>query len=405
MPRADPATPPPVVRPRAGVYVFHMEPETRFPEIGTSIFTVMSELARSSGAVNLGQGFPDFEPPAALVAGTVRAMAQGHHQYAPMHGIQPLREAIAGKIEACHGVKVCPDTEITVTSGASEGILDAVLAVVRPGEEVILLDPAYDAYAPAVLLAGGRTVHVPLDPQDCRVDWERLEAALSTHTRLLVLNTPHNPSGAVWTAGEMARLDALLRDTGTLVLSDEVYEHMVFDGAAHESALRTPGLARRSFVLSSFGKTYHCTGWKVGYCVAPAALTREFRKIHQCNTFSTFTPAQWALAEMIREHPEHHEALGPFLQARRDRFAAGLASTPFRPLPVAGAYFQLVDYSAISDLPDLEFARWLCTERGVATIPLSPFYADPPPDQRLVRLCFAKDDETLEAGLARLREA
>ncbi|CAN5636719.1 pyridoxal phosphate-dependent aminotransferase [soil metagenome] len=381
-----------------------MEIETRFPEIGTSIFTVMSELARSTGAVNLGQGFPDFAPPAPLVEGVTRAMARGYNQYAPTNGIQALREAIAEKTEACHGVRVCPDTEVTVTSGASEGILNAVLGVVRPGDEVILLDPAYDAYGPAVLLAGGTAVHVPLDPRHFRVDWERLEAALSPRTRLLILNTPHNPSGAVWEAGDMARLDALLGDTEILVLSDEVYEHMVFGGASHESVLRTPGLARRSFVLSSFGKTYHCTGWKVGYCVAPAALTREFRKIHQCNTYSTFTPAQWALAEMIRERPEHHEELGSFLETRRDRFAAGLASTRFRPLPVGGGYFQLVDYSAVSDLPDLEFARWLCTERGVASIPLSPFYAEPPDGQRLVRLCFAKDDETLAAGLARLSE-
>jgi methionine aminotransferase len=382
-----------------------MDPETRFPGIGTSIFTLMSELARSTGAVNLGQGFPDFAPPPPLVEGVVRAMAEGRHQYAPMQGIQPLREAIAEKTEACHGVRVCPDTQVTITSGASEGILNAVLAVVRPGDEVILLDPAYDAYGPAVLLSGGRAVHLPLGPRDFRVDWEGLEAALTPRTRLLILNTPHNPSGAVWDAGDMARLDALLEDTEVLVLSDEVYEHMVFEGASHESVLRTPGLARRSFVLSSFGKTYHCTGWKVGYCVAPEPLTREFRKIHQCNTFSTFTPAQWALSEMLREHPEHHEALGPFLEARRDRFATVLEATRFRPLPVAGGYFQLVDYSAISDIPDLEFARWLCTEKGVATIPLSPFYAEPPKDQRLVRLCFAKDDETLEAGLERLGEA
>jgi methionine transaminase len=352
-----------------------MELTTRFPGIGTSIFTVMSELARTTGAVNLGQGFPDFAPPAPLVEGVARAMARGQNQYAPMHGIQPLREAVAEKVAAWHGVQVCPDAEVTVTSGASEGILDAVLAVVRPGDEVILLDPAYEAIS-----SSGRT-------------------------RLLVLNTPHNPSGAVWRAEDMARLDGLLRATDILVLSDEVYEHMVFDGASHESVLRTPGLAERSFVLSSFGKTYHCTGWKVGTCIAPAALTREFRKVHQCNTFSTFTPAQWALAEMIRAHPEHHEGLGAFLEARRDRFAAGLASTRFRPLPVAGAYFQLVDYSRVSDLPDLAFARWLCTEKGVATIPLSPFYAEPPEGQRLVRLCFAKDDETLEAGLARLAEA
>ncbi len=384
-----------------------MDLETRFPDIGTSIFTVMSELARTTGAVNLGQGFPDFAPPAPLVEGLTRAMARGQNQYAPMHGIQPLREAVAEKVAAWHGAQVCPDTEVTVTSGASEGILDAVLAVVRPGDEVILLDPAYDAYGPAVTLAGGHAIHVPLDPEDFQVDWARLEAAISSsgRTRLLVLNTPHNPSGAIWRAEDMARLDGLLRGTDILVLSDEVYEHMVFDGASHESVLRTPGLAERSFVLSSFGKTYHCTGWKVGTCIAPASLTREFRKVHECNTFSTFTPAQWALAEMIRAHPEHHEGLGAFLEARRDRFAAGLASTRFRPLPVAGAYFQLVDYSQVSDLPDLAFARWLCTEKGVATIPLSPFYAEPPEGQRLVRLCFAKDDETLEAGLARLGEA
>jgi methionine transaminase len=381
-----------------------MDLETRFPDIGTSIFTVMSELARSSGAVNLGQGFPDFAPPAPLVEGVARAMARGKNQYAPMQGVEPLREAVAEKVAAWHGVEVCPDTEVTITSGASEGILDAILAVVRPGDEVILLDPAYDAYGPAVTLAGGDAVHVALDPGDFGVDWASLEGALTGRTRLLVLNTPHNPSGAVWQAEDMARLDRLLSGTEVLVLSDEVYEHMVFDGASHESVLRTPGLAERSFVLSSFGKTYHCTGWKVGTCIAPASLTREFRKIHQCNTFSTFTPAQWALAEMIRAHPDHHEGLGSFLEARRDRFAAGLASTRFRPLPVAGGYFQLVDYSGVSDLPDLEFARWLCIEKGVATIPLSPFYAEPPEEQRLVRLCFAKDDETLEAGLARLAE-
>lgn len=376
--------------------------ETKLPKVGTTIFTVMSQLAQQHQAVNLGQGFPDFPVPEALVEALARAMREGRNQYAPMMGIPTLREAIAEKTESCYGYKVCPDSEITVTSGASEAIFDAVLAVVRAGDEVIVLDPCYDCYEPAIDLAGGVCVHVPLDPQDFSVDWELLTAAVTPKTRMIFINSPHNPSGALWTPDDMRRLTELVRGTGILVLSDEVYEHIVFDGVRHESALRYPELAQRSFVISSFGKTYHCTGWKIGYCIAPKALTAEFRKVHQYNTFCSFAPAQWAFAEIVRTQPEHYAGLGAFYQDKRDYFAQSLARTRFKALPVPGGYFQLVDYSAVSDLPDAEFARWLCVEKGVAAVPLSPFYATAPADQRLVRLCFAKNPETLDAASALL---
>ena len=378
--------------------------QTKLPKVGTTIFTVMSQMALAHDAVNLGQGFPDFPVPEALLAALTRAMHEGRNQYAPMAGIAPLREAIADKTLACYGATVCPETEVTITSGASEAIFDAVLAVVRPGDEVIVLDPCYDCYEPAIDLAGGVCVHVPLDPVDFSVDWNRLSAAVGPKTRMIFINSPHNPSGALWAADDMRRLIELTRDTGILVLSDEVYEHIVFDGDRHESALRYPELAERSFVVSSFGKTYHCTGWKIGYCIAPKALTAEFRKVHQYNTFCSFAPAQWAFAEMIRSQPAHYLELGDFYQAKRDHFAAQLARTRFTPLPVPGGYFQLVDYRAISDLPDAEFARWLCMEKGVAAIPLSPFCAAPPEGQRLIRLCFAKNAQTLDAAIARLEQ-
>lgn len=379
-----------------------MSVQTKLPKVGTTIFTVMSQMALQYDAVNLGQGFPDFPVPEALVDALTKAMRDGKNQYAPMMGIPALREAIAEKTEACYGFKACPDSEITVTSGASEAIFDAVLAVVRPGDEVIVLDPCYDCYEPAIDLAGGTCVHVPLHPQDFSVDWERLNAAVTTKTRMIFINSPHNPSGALWTENDIQRLLDLIRDTEILVLSDEVYEHIVFDGVRHESALRYPELAERCFVISSFGKTYHCTGWKIGYCIAPKLLTAEFRKVHQYNTFCSFTPAQWAFAELIRTQPEHYHGLGGFYQEKRDFFAKQLQRTRFKALPVPGGYFQLVDYSAISDMPDAEFSRWLCREKGVATIPLSPFYQTPPPGQRLVRLCFAKNPETLNAAIARL---
>lgn len=382
-----------------------MTPETKLPKVGTTIFTVMSQLAVEHGAVNLGQGFPDFDVPPRLADALARAMHDGRNQYSPMTGVPQLRAAIATKTERCYGYRPDPNAEVTVTSGASEAIFDAVHAVVRPGDEVIVLDPCYDCYEPAIDLAGGVAVHVPLDPATFAPDWPAIRAAVSPKTRMIMINSPHNPSGAMWSQADMHELVALLRGTSIYLLSDEVYEHIVFDGRRHESALRYPELRARAFVVSSFGKTYHCTGWKVGYCVAPAALSAEFRKVHQYNTFCTFTPAQFAFAEMIDAEPAHYEQLGAFYEAKRDRFREQLLTTRLRPLPVPGGYFQLVDYSAVSDLPDAEFCRWLTIEKGVVAIPLSPFYGDPPPGQRLARLCFAKNEATLDAAIERLQNA
>ena len=379
------------------------QPQTKLPKVGTTIFTVMSQLAAEHGAVNLGQGFPDFAVPQRLVDELDRATRAGHNQDAPMTGVAPLRQAIAEKVLRCYGREVDPDTEITVTSGATEALFNAIHAVVRPGEEVIVLDPAYDSYEPAIDLAGARAVHVPLDPQTFAVDWDRVRAAVTPKTRLLIVNSPHNPSGAMFDQADIRALAALLEGTGIYLISDEVYEHIVFDGRRHESILRYPDLAARAFVVSSFGKTYHCTGWKIGYAIAPPALSAEFRKVHQYNVFCTFAPAQHAFAAMIRQEPEHYEQLGAFYQEKRDRFREQLLGTKFKPLPVPGGYFQLVDYSAVSDLPDAEFVKWLTVEHGVTAIPLSPFYETPPAGQRLARLCFAKNEATLDAAIARLK--
>jgi methionine aminotransferase len=376
--------------------------ETKLPKVGTTIFTVMSQLAAEHGSVNLGQGFPDFAVPQRLVEELDAAMRAGHNQYAPMTGVPALRQAIAEKALRCYGATVDPDAEITVTSGATEAIFNAIHAVVRPGEEVIVLDPAYDCYEPAIDLAGARAVHVALDPVDFSVDWDQVRAAISPRTRLLMINSPHNPSGAMLGEADLQALAGLLRGTDIFLLSDEVYEHIVFDGRRHESVLRHPELAARAFVVSSFGKTYHCTGWKVGYAIAPAALSAEFRKVHQYNTFTTFSPAQHAFAAMIREEPAHYEQLGAFYQAKRDHFREQLLATRLKPLPVPAGYFQLVDYSSVSDLPDTEFVKWLTIEHGVTAIPLSPFYQSPPPGQRLARLCFAKNQATLDAAIERL---
>jgi methionine aminotransferase len=376
---------------------------TKLPKVGTTIFTVMSQLAMEHRAVNLGQGFPDFPVPSRLVDELDAAMRAGHNQYAPMTGIPALRRAIAAKTERCYGWRPDPEAEITVTSGASEAIFDAIHAVVGAGDEVIVLDPCYDCYEPAIDLAGARAVHVALDPRTFAPDWEQVRAAITPKTRMLMINSPHNPSGAMLTADDMAAIGRLLRDSGIWLLSDEVYEHIVFDGARHESVLLYPDLRDRAFVVSSFGKTYHCTGWKVGYCIAPPALSAEFRKVHQYNTFCSFAPAQHAFAAMIDAEPEHYEQLGAFYQSKRNRFRAQLLTTRLRPLPVPGGYFQLVDYSAVSDLDDTAFCRWLTTEHGVAAIPLSPFYESPPPSQRLARLCFAKSEATLDAAILRLQ--
>ncbi|MGH8080099.1 MAG: pyridoxal phosphate-dependent aminotransferase [Lysobacter sp.] len=375
---------------------------TKLPKVGTTIFTVMSQLAMEHQAVNLGQGFPDFDVPERLIEALNRAMREGKNQYAPMTGIPALRQAIAAKTERCYGYRPDPDADITVVSGASEAIFDAVHAVVRPGDEVIVLDPCYDCYEPAIDLAGGHAVHVPLDPQTFAVDWDRVRAAVTPKTRLLMINSPHNPSGAMFDADDIARLSELLNDTGLWLLSDEVYEHIVFDGRVHESVLRYPRLRDRAFVVSSFGKTYHCTGWKIGYCIAPAALSAELRKVHQYNSFCSFAPAQWAFAEMIEAQPEHYLELGAFYQDKRDSFREQLLTTRLKPLPVPGGYFQLVDYSQVSDLDDAAFCRWLTVEKGVAAIPLSPFYESPPQGQRLARLCFAKNRATLDAAIKRL---
>ncbi len=376
---------------------------TKLPRVGTTIFTTMSQLAAEHSAVNLGQGFPDFEVPPFLLDSLARAMRDGHNQYAPMTGVPALREAIAEKAAALYGARVDPGSDVTVTSGATEAIFCAIHAAVRAGDEVIVLDPCYDSYEPAIELAGARAVHVPLAAPDFRVDWPRVRESITPRTRMLIVNSPNNPTGSVFSAADLDVLESLLHDTGVLLLSDEVYEHIVFDGAVHQSVLRRPDLAARSFVVSSFGKTYHCTGWKLGYCIAPPALSAEFRKVHQYVTFCSFNPAQHALARMMREHPEHALELPAFYQEKRERFRALLADAPFRLLPVAGTYFQLADYSELSELDDLAFCRWLAVEKGVAAIPLSPFCAEPPSEQRLIRFCIAKSDATQRAAAERLR--
>ena len=379
-----------------------MKIETKLPEVGTTIFTVMSQLAASHDAVNLGQGFPDFDGPQALRDALTAAMNSGKNQYAPATGWPALRQQIARKSESLYGCRVDADTDVTVTSGATEAIFAAIAAVVRRGDEVIMLDPCYDCYEPAVELNGGVAVHVGLNPEDFSVDWQRVRDAISPRTRLIIVNSPHNPSGAVFAPGDLDALAAITRDTDILVLSDEVYEHIVFDGREHQSVLRHEELAARSFVVSSFGKTYHCTGWKIGYCIAPRALSAELRKVHQYLTFCTFTPAQVALAEILEKQPEHYLQLPAFYQARREFFRELLAGTRFRLLPVSGAYFQLVDYSAISDKDDFGFCEWLVANAGVAAIPVSAFYESPPPDMRLIRFCFAKSDDILRTAAQRL---
>jgi methionine aminotransferase len=379
--------------------------DSKLPGVGTTIFTVMSRLAAEHGAINLSQGFPDFEPPGRLVDlvdGHLRR--GGQNQYAPMIGLPRLREAIAGKVAACYGCSVDPETSVTVTSGGTEALFCAIQALVGAGDDVVLLDPSYDSYEPSVTLAGGKAVHVPLRRPGFSPDWDRVRAALTPRTRLLVLNFPHNPSGAVLAADDLDALAEVLRDSSAFVLADEVYEHMIYDGRRHHSLLTHAELAARSLVVSSFGKTYHATGWKVGYCVAPPALTAEFRKVHQYVQFAVATPLQAGIADFMAECPEHARELPAFYQAKRDRFAELLGATRFRFTPAASTYFQLVDYSAVSELPDVEFARWLTTRCGVAAIPISVFSAQPPAAERIVRFCFAKHEATLAAAALQLRK-
>ncbi len=378
-----------------------MQVDTKLPKVGTTIFSVMSQLAVEHKAVNLGQGFPDFEPPEALRDAVTRAMADGQNQYAPGIGMASLREQISRKTERLYARRVSADTEVTITSGATEAIFAAIAAVVSAGDEVIVFDPAYDCYEPAINLQGAQAVHVPLALPDFHVDWQRVRDAVTPHTRMILLNSPHNPSGAVLTAQDLDALADLVRDTDIVVLSDEVYQHIVYDGAKHQSVLRHDELAERSFVIGSFGKTWHCTGWKVGYCVAPKPLSAEFRKVHQYLTFCTFRPAQVALAEVLENHPEHYLGLSAFYQSKRDYFRDLLKDSRLELSDVPGGYFQLVDYSAIRDVDDINFSEWLVREGGVAAVPLSPFYENPPAS-RLLRLCFAKSDATMQAAAERL---
>lgn len=376
--------------------------DSKLPAVGTTIFSVMSQLAAEHEAINLGQGFPDFDGPPELFDALERHMRAGRNQYAPMAGVPELREQIALKTQRLYGRTVNADTEVTVTSGATEALYAVFAAVLHPGDEVILLDPCYDSYAPAIQLNGGVPVRVPLQPPHFDVDWPALQAAVTPRTRLILVNTPHNPTGAVFRRADLDALAGIVRDTGILVLSDEVYEHIVFDGLPHHSVLTHDELAPRSFVVGSFGKTWHCTGWKIGYCVAPAALSAEFRKVHQYLTFCTFAPAQYALAEVMAKLPEHCDQLPAFYQAKRDLFREQMTGSRFHLPHVPGGYFQLVDYSRISNLPDLDFCQWLVAEHKVAAIPLSPF-CQRDPGTFLVRLCFAKSDATLAAAAERLR--
>ncbi|WP_287878944.1 MULTISPECIES: pyridoxal phosphate-dependent aminotransferase [Acidovorax] len=375
---------------------------SKLPHVGTTIFTVMSALAAEHGAVNLGQGFPDFECDPALVNAVTQAMKNGHNQYPPMPGISALREAVALKIEALHGRKYDPTTEITITAGATQAIFTAILAIVHAGDEVIVLDPCYDSYAPNIELAGGTVVRVPLTPGTFRPDFDRIGAAITPRTRALIINSPHNPSATIWSAADMQKLQDLLAPTNILLISDEVYEHMVFDGAEHQSAARFPGLASRAFVVSSFGKTFHVTGWKVGAVAAPASLTAEFRKVHQFNVFTVNTPMQHGLAEHLRD-PAPYLQLPAFYQAKRDLFRHGLEGSRLKLLPSTGSYFQCVDISEISTLPESDFCQWLTREMGVAAIPLSAFYGDNF-NQGVIRFCFAKNDATLREAITRLRK-
>jgi methionine aminotransferase len=375
---------------------------SRLPKVGTTIFTVMSALATETGAVNLGQGFPDFNCDPALLDHVGDAMREGLNQYPPMTGVPLLRQRVSDKVATLYGRRYDANTEITITAGATQAILTVVLCCVHPGDEVIVLEPCYDSYAPNSELAGGTVVRVPLKPGSFRPDFDRIAAALSPRTRLIIVNSPHNPSATVWTRDEMDTLAELLAPTQVLLLSDEVYEHMVFDGVQHVSAASIPALASRAFVVSSFGKTYHVTGWKVGYVAAPAALTAEFRKVHQFNVFTVNTPMQHALARYLAD-PAPYLDLPAFYQRKRDLFKAGLDGTRLRPLKTQGSYFQLVDYSEVSSLPEADFCQWLTRTIGVAAIPVSAFY-EGGFEQGLARLCFAKEDATLMQALERLRK-
>jgi methionine aminotransferase len=376
---------------------------SKLPNVGTTIFTRMSQLALETGAINLSQGFPDFDGPQALREAVARHLMEGRNQYSPMAGLPSLRQQVVAKIARSYGVQRDADSEITITPGATEAIFCAVQALIHAGDEAIVLDPCYDSYEPSVELAGGRCVHVPLALPDFTVDWQRLADAITPRTRLIFLNSPHNPSGALLTRADLDKLAELIRGRDIHVISDEVYEHLIFDGQRHASVLAHEELYQRAFVVSSFGKTYHVTGWKTGYVVAPSALTAELRKIHQYVNFCGVTPLQFGLAEFMAAHPEHVEELPAFYQAKRDLFCDLLSGSRFTFSRAPGTYFQLADYSAIRpDLDDVAMAEWLTREHGVAAIPVSVFYQSAPKDMHLVRFCFAKREETLREAAEKL---
>ena len=373
---------------------------SRLPEVGTTIFSVMSALAQQHGALNLSQGFPDFDAPAELLSLLDQHARAGHNQYAPMTGVPVLREAIAAKVSTLYGAQYDVDAEITVTAGATQAIFTAVAALVHPGDEVIVFTPVYDSYAPSVELQGGKVVYAHLTLPDYRPDWDEVARLITPRTRMIILNSPHNPTGTVWTAEDMAQLEALVKDTDIVLLSDEVYEHMVFDQARHESVLRYPGLAERSLVVSSFGKTYHITGWKVAYCLAPRELMAEFRKAHQFIVFTVHAPSQYALADFMKK-PGWYDQLKALYQGKRAIFRQALPGSRFELLPCQGTYFQCVKYAAISDEGDRAFVERLTRDHGVAAIPVSAFYPDGE-DHGVIRFCFAKSAATLEQALERL---
>lgn len=374
----------------------------KLPGTGTTVFTVMSKMAQDNGAINLAQGFPDFDGPEALRERVSYHMGHGHNQYAPLTGVPELREQIAGKVLDLYGRETNPDTDICVTPGATEAIFCAITAVIQPGDEAIVFDPAYDSYEPCIRLNGGVTRHIAMKYPDFVIDWQQVRDTITSRTRLIILNTPHNPTGTVWTSQDVHNLREAISGRNIHLISDEVYEHISFDGQQHHSLLRYPDLASKSFAISSFGKTYHVTGWRLGYCIAPRMMMEEFLRIHQFINFSTNSPMQYAIADFLRDCPQHHHELGQFYQQKRDYFCKLMAPSPFKLLPSRGTYFQLADYSAICDKTDTDFASWLTREHKVAAIPVSVFYKNVP-DQRIVRFCFAKHDDTLREAAQHLQ--
>lgn len=379
--------------------------DSKLPETGTTIFAVMSSLAEECNAINLSQGYPSFNPDQALLDLVTHYLNNDGNQYAPMLGVPKLRRAIADKVEMLYGRHVDMDHEVTVCDGATEGLFSAIQATVHTGDEVIVFDPAYDSYEPAVTLAGGKTVHIPLietdDNPDYHIDWDRLRESINERTRLIILNFPHNPTGVILTADDLDTLAGIVRDTNVYLLSDEVYEHIVFDGAEYQSFIRHDELWERTFVVSSFGKTYHATGWKVGYCVAPVKLTTEFRKIHQWVCYAVVSPIQHALGDYMPRTPEHYVELPRFYEEKRDRFCELLENSRFTLRPAKGTFFQILDYEKITDVDDVTYAKQLTRDIGVASIPISVF-CEQTPSSRKLRFCFAKDDEMLELAAAKL---